>query len=193
MKMRNLLAAALAGLVAAGCGGGDADGNRAAANAAGGADKAERSETSVGDALAASVDHSTFVEQLQAAGLIETLRGVGPYTVFAPTNAAFDAVPEDVRNRLATADQRERLIALLSYHIVQGTVTADDLRAAIDRPPEGRAELATVTGDNLTLSRDGEAVLVGDASGTLARIARADQLQANGVVHSIDAVLMPGD
>jgi len=188
MNKRVLVAAALAALLAAGCGGESAD-NKTAATA----EKSERSDRSIADALAASADHAAFARQLQAAGLTETLRGAGPYTVFAPTDAAFAALPEDARARLAAPEQRDRLIALLSYHIVQGTVTAGDLNAALDRPPEGRAELATVGGGNLALSRDGDAMLVGDASGTSARIVGADRLHANGVVHSIDAVLMPGD
>jgi uncharacterized surface protein with fasciclin (FAS1) repeats len=122
----------------------------------------------------------------------ETLRGAGPYTVFAPTNAAFDAIPEDVRNGLMSAAQRERLTSLLSYHIVSGTVTSEDLRRAVDRAQGGRAELATVTGQNLTIMRDGDALVVTDGAGGRARITRPDQNQANGVVHSIDAVLMPG-
>ncbi len=192
MKTRNLLTLCLAGALAAACG--DAGGNNAAApgNAAAG-EAAEPARTSVGDALAAAADHSDFVQALQSAGLAETLKGAGPYTVFAPTNAAFAALPEDARGRLAAPEQRDQLISLLSFHIVPGTVTAADLRGAIDRGEGGRAELATVTGSNLTLSRDGDAILVADAGGALARIARPDQLHSNGVIHSIDTVLMPGE
>jgi uncharacterized surface protein with fasciclin (FAS1) repeats len=143
MKLRNMLTLCLAGALAAACG--DAGGNNAAEadNAAAG-EAAGPARTSVGDALAGSVDHSSFLEALQSAGLIETLRGAGPYTVFAPTNAAFAALPEDARQRLAAPEQREQLVTLLSYHIVPGTVTAEDLRRAIDRAEGGRAELATV-------------------------------------------------
>lgn len=192
MKTRSLLTLCLAALLTAACG--DAGGNNAAATGNAAAGKAaEPARTSVGDALAASVDHSSFLQALQSAGLIETLRGAGPYTVFAPTNAAFAALPDDARQRLTAPEQRDQLISLLSYHIVPGTVTAADLRSAIDRGEGGRAELATVTGSNLTLSRDGDTLLVADAGGALARIARPDQLHANGVVHSIDTVLMPGE
>jgi len=192
MNMCNLLTLCLACTLAAACG--DAGGNNAAepANAAAG-EAGGPARTNVGEALAGSADHSSFLQALQSAGLIETLRGAGPYTVFAPTNAAFAAVPEDARQRLAASEQRDQLITLLSYHIVPGTVTAEDLRRAIDRAEGGRAELATVTGNNLTLSRDGDAILVADAGGAIARIARADQLHSNGVVHSIDTVLMPGE
>jgi uncharacterized surface protein with fasciclin (FAS1) repeats len=192
MKTRNLLTLCLAGALAAACG--ETGGNNAAAagNAAAG-EAAEPARTSVGDALGASADHGSFLQALQSAGLIETLRGAGPYTVFAPTDAAFAALPEEARQRLAAPEQRDQLITLLSYHIVPGTVTAADLRSAIDRGEGGRAELATVTGSNLTLSRDGETILVADAGGAVARIARPDQLHANGVIHSIDTVLMPGE
>jgi uncharacterized surface protein with fasciclin (FAS1) repeats len=88
-------------------------------------------------------------------------------------------------------EQRERLIELLSYHIVQGTVTSQDLHRAAERGPGGRTEVATVTGDNLSIFREGEALIVSDGENGRARITRPDQNQANGVVHSIDTVLMP--
>ena len=130
---------------------------------------------------------------MQSAGLAETFSGAGPYTVFAPTEAAFAALPEDVRSGLESAEQRERLIALLSYHVVPGTVTAADMASAIERGAGGRAELATVTGANLRLSRDGDAIIVEDGAGGRARVTAPDQIQSNGVVHSIDTVLMPAD
>lgn len=190
MRNRKLLTLTLAAGLAA-CGGGDA-GNRAATgnDSATPGNEAEQRGT-IGDALAASIDHSSFMQALQSAGLADTLRGAGPYTVFAPTNAAWEAIPEETRRGLAGADQRERLITLLSYHIVSGTVTAEDLARAIERGQGGRAELATVTGDNLSLSREGEAIFIGDGAGARARVTRADQIQSNGVVHSIDSVLMP--
>jgi uncharacterized surface protein with fasciclin (FAS1) repeats len=174
--------------------GGD-DGNKAIDKAPGGnaaaSGEAAQSRGTIGDALAGSADHSAFVQALQSSGLIETLRGAGPYTVFAPTNAAFDAIPEETRRSLTAPEQRERLIELLSYHIVPGTVTAQDLRRAAERGQGGRAELATVTGDNLGIFREGEALIVSDGENGRARITRPDQNQANGVVHSIDTVLMP--
>ena len=193
MRLRQTMLLGLACVLAASCGRGG-DGNQAAGNevnaAAGG--EASQNRQTIGDALAASADDSAFVQALQSAGLIETLRGAGPYTVFAPANAAFDAIPEDARRRLTAPDQRERLTQLLSFHIVSGTVTAEDLGRAIDRGQGGRAELATVTGQNISLSREGEAIILTDGAGGRARITRPDQVQSNGVVHSIDAVLMPG-
>ena len=188
------VSAGLLCLAVAACGGADGAGNQAAGSnaAASGAAPVPASRT-IGDALAASADHAAFVRALQSAGLADTFRGAAPYTVFAPNEAAFAALPEDVRSGLESADQRDRLIALLSYHVVPGTVTAADMAAAIARGPGGRAELATVTGASLRLSREGESIVIEDAAGTRARITAPDQLQSNGVVHSIDTVLMPGD
>jgi uncharacterized surface protein with fasciclin (FAS1) repeats len=191
---KRLATLGLIGALLVGCGGeggddtaNEADANAAAANTV----QAAQARGPIGDALAGSADHGVFVEALRATGLFETLQGAGTYTVFAPNDAAFDALPQDVRSGLTTPARREQSITLLSYHIVPGTVTAADLGRAIDQG-EGRAELATVTGGNLTLSRDGEAILVGDGRGGQARITAADQAGANGVVHSIDTVLMPG-
>ena len=181
------------GLSLTACGGGDAN-EKAQANES--ADKAataqRQARTDIAEALGASGDHSNFVQAVETAGLTQTLRGVGPYTVFAPNNAAFAAIPAETREGLNDPAQRERLIALLSYHIVPGTVTAQDLGRAIDRGQGGRAELATVSGDNLTISRDGDALIIGDAAGGRSRVLQADQLHSNGVVHSVDTVLMPG-
>lgn len=186
------LACALAAACARDDAGNAADGDQTAANAVG-PEAAEQARTTIGEALDTSIDHATFHQMLQSAGLAETLGGVGPYTVFAPTDAAFAAIPEEARARLTSAEQSERLIGVLSHHVVPGTVTAQDLIAAIDRGTSGRAELATVTGANLSLFREGDAILIGDGGGGRARITRADQIHTNGVVHSIDTVLMPGD
>ena len=190
--MRRILTMSML-LALASCGG-TGDGNRAADNAAA-ANAAEAAETrgTIAEALAGSADHSALVQALQSAGLTETLRGAGPYTLFAPTNAAFDAIPEEARRNLMAPAQRERLIELLSYHLVPGTVTSQDLRRAVERGQGGRAELATVTGDNLSVFREGEAIVISDGAEGRARITRGDQNQANGVVHSVDAVLMPGE
>lgn len=190
--MRAILTLCLACGLLAGCSGGDGGNNGAAANEASANAQAGGERSSIAQALQTSMDHSAFLQALQSAGLADTLRGVGPYTVFAPTNTAFDAIPEDARQRLTAPEQRDSLITLLSYHIVPGTVTAEDLGRAIERGQGGRAALATVTGDNLTLARDGAAIVITDAGGAVARVVRPDQIHANGVVHSIDAVLMPG-
>lgn len=189
MVRKLMRAAFLCGLAAA-CGTNEANENATASNDGTTNAAAVERRGTIGDALAASLDHSSFMQALQSAGLADTLRGAGPYTVFAPTNAAWEAIPEETRRRLATAEQREQLITLLSYHIVPGTVTAADLGRAVEARG-GRAELANVTGDNLGLSRSNGAVLIGDGAGGWAQVTRADQIHANGVVHSIDKVLMP--
>ncbi len=132
--LRHSLKLGLACAALAACGG-DQDANKTAGNAAGGNEAGEAAQTrgTIGDALAGSADHSTFLQALQSSGLIETLGGAGPYTLFAPNNAAFAAIPEDARRSLMAPEQRERLTELLSYHIVSGTVTAEDLGRAIDR------------------------------------------------------------
>jgi uncharacterized surface protein with fasciclin (FAS1) repeats len=187
--MKRWLIPGLVCALATACGG---NGDKAARNdaSANAAAAAAAPQGTIADALAGSADHRALVEALTASGLVETLRGAGPYTVLAPTNAAFDALPDEARRTLTSPDRRDRLVTLLSYHIVPGTVTAADLGRAIDQG-EGQAELATVTGDTLGLSRDGETIVIRDAAGGQARLTAPDQVRANGVVHSIDAVLMP--
>ena len=188
---RRMLALCLVVTLAA-CGDGDANKQAAANESADKAATAQRqARNDMAEALGQNADHSSFLQAIEAAGLTQTLRGVGPYTVFAPNNAAFAAIPAATREGLNSPDQRERLIALLSYHIVPGTVTAQDLGRAVDSGQGGRAELATVAGDNLTVTRDGDALIIADGSGGRARITQADQLSSNGVVHSVDRVLMP--
>ncbi|MFN3389215.1 MAG: fasciclin domain-containing protein [Allosphingosinicella sp.] len=191
MKHKTILAAA-ACLIAAGCG--DQGSNEAAvaeggnAAAAGNA-AAPQAGRSILDSLTASQDHSTLVNAVKAAGLTETLSGPTPYTVFAPTNAAFQSLPGTTANDLLSPDAKGRLVAVLTGHIVPGTVTSQDLARAMERG-NGKAELATVGGTTLSFSREGDAMLVSDGRGQ-GRIAAADMLQSNGVVHSVDTVLMP--
>ncbi|WP_129793317.1 fasciclin domain-containing protein [Sphingosinicella sp. CPCC 101087] len=193
MSKLKVLALCLLSLPVAACGG--EAGNRVDnLSAEGEAAKEERpvaDSRSIGEALEGSADHVAFVGALRTAGLFEIFRRGGPYTVFAPVEAAFQAAPQAVRNRVESAQQHERAVTLLSYHIVPGTVRAEDIGRAIRNAPEGRAELATVTGANLTLTREGETILITDGGGGQARITRADQLFSNGVVHSIDSLLVP--
>jgi uncharacterized surface protein with fasciclin (FAS1) repeats len=159
------------------------DANAAAPRAASG----EQPKTSILEALTASADHKTLADAVRAAGLTETLSGAQPYTLFAPTEAAFGKLPGGPGGLLAP-EAKGRLVALLTGHIVPGTVTAADLGRAIDRG-KGNARLATVGGSNLSFTRSGDVLFVTDAAGGQARIVRADQLQSNGVVHSVDGVL----
>lgn len=189
MKHKTIIAAA-ACLAAAACG--NERGNEAAAvggNTAAGGAEAPRAGKSILDSLTASQDHSALVNAVKAAGLTETLSGPTPYTVFAPTNAAFQSLPGTTANDLLAPDSKGQLVATLTGHIVPGTVTAQDLTKAMERG-NGKTELATVGGTSLRFSRDGETILVSDGR-SQGRIVAADMLQSNGVVHSIDTVLMP--
>jgi uncharacterized surface protein with fasciclin (FAS1) repeats len=150
--------------------------------------KGEQPKTSILQALDGSADHKTLAKAIRAAGLTETLSGAQPYTLFAPTEAAFEKLPAGTANGLLAPEAKGRLVALLTAHIVPGVVTAADLGRAIDRG-KGKAELATVGGSDLTFSRDGDSIVVTDPAGGRAQITRADQLQSNGVVHDVDGVL----
>jgi uncharacterized surface protein with fasciclin (FAS1) repeats len=184
---RSLFAAAL--LLAA-CG--QDDGNRSESNGAiaapQAAAKGEQPKTSLLQALGGSADHKTFANAVRAAGLTETLSGAQPYTLFAPTEAAFGKLPAGAANGLLAPEAKGQLVALLTGHIVPGVVTAADLGRAIERG-EGKAELATVGGSNLSFSKDGEVIVVTDAAGGQARVTGADRLASNGVVHDVDGVL----
>jgi uncharacterized surface protein with fasciclin (FAS1) repeats len=187
--MKRALFAALA-LFAAACqqqGGGNASGANEAAPEGRPAAKGEQPKTNLLQALESSAEHKTLANAVKAAGLTETLSGAQPYTLFAPTEAAFQKLPGG-SGALLAPDSKGRLVALLTGHVVPGVVTADDLGRAIDRG-KGKAELATVGGSNLSFSRDGESILVTDAAGGRARLTRADQLASNGVVHDVDGVL----
>jgi uncharacterized surface protein with fasciclin (FAS1) repeats len=176
---------------------GDAGNDAAAANGQGDSSsgpggQGARASRTIAETAAQNGDLGQLNRAVEAAGLTETLRGAGPYTVFAPVNAAFERLPEATRNRLLAAEGREQLTELLTYHIVPGVVTSQDLSRAMERG-QGRATLSTVSGANITVSREGEALFVTDSGGSRARISQADQIQSNGVIHQIDTILMPGN
>ena len=173
----------------AACGGQGGNDSLAANGSAIAAHEEARRQT-IGEALAATPDKSDLVAALNAAGLAETLRGAGPYTLLAPINSGFAAIPADTRTGLMDPANRARLVELLRHHIVPGAVTVRDMRAAIDRGEAGRAELATLGGGTVTLSRDGDTILVGDGAGANARLS-GEAIASNGVVHNVDQVLMP--
>lgn len=138
-----------------------------------------------------SADHTTLVVAVKAAGLVETLQGKGPFTVFAPTNAAFAALPAGTVDTLLKPENKGALTGILTYHVVAGRLTYDDLRKQI-KAGGGRAMLKTVAGATLTAEMNGPVnVVIKDATGAAANIGTYDVLQSNGVIHSIDRVLMP--
>lgn len=137
-----------------------------------------------------SKDHTTLVAAVKAAGLVDTLSGQGPFTVFAPTNAAFAKLPAGTVDMLVKPENKETLTNILTYHVVPGRITAQQI-AAMAAHNHGTATLKTVEGEDLTFIRSGKGWLVVDAKGNKARITIANVMQSNGVIHVVDAVLMP--
>lgn len=187
---RKIFVLAASALLAAGCQQGE-ETNQSNAVAGNQAQPAELPDRTIAQTLAGSGQHSTLVSAVKAAGLEATLSGAQPYTLFAPTNAAFQALPNNMAQSLLQEESRGQLTGILTYHIVPGAVTAADLGRAIEQG-DGRTEIATIGGGNLTVSRNGDAIVISDGSGGQARVTQADMLQANGVVHVIDKVLVPG-
>jgi uncharacterized surface protein with fasciclin (FAS1) repeats len=138
-----------------------------------------------------SQDHTTLVAAVKAAGLADTLQGKGPFTVFAPVNAAFDALPEGTVASLLKPENKPMLTKVLTYHVVPGRLTAMDLDRLI-RQGNGTAELTTASGGKLWVMKNGERnITVKDEAGARADISIYDVMQSNGVIHSVDRVLMP--
>ena len=137
-----------------------------------------------------SKDHTTLVAAVKAAGLVETLSSAGPFTVFAPTNAAFNALPAGTVDNLVKPENKAMLTKILTYHVVAGRMTAADLMKAI-KAGGGKATLTTVQGETLTAMMKGKSVEVKDTKGGVATVTIANVMQSNGVIHVIDKVLMP--
>lgn len=137
-----------------------------------------------------SKDHTTLVTAVKAAGLVETLQGKGPFTVFAPTNEAFDKLPPGTVDTLLQPENKEQLAAVLTYHVVPGKITADKLAKEI-KAGDGSAQLMTVNGEKLTARMVGDSIELTDAKGGMSRVKIANVIQSNGVIHVIDTVLMP--
>jgi uncharacterized surface protein with fasciclin (FAS1) repeats len=139
-----------------------------------------------------SKDHTTLVAAVKAAGLVDTLSGPGPFTVFAPTNAAFNKLPPGTVDTLVQPQNKAQLTSILTYHVVPGTHTAKELMAMVKKGG-GKAELKTVQGEPLTveMARGGKGLDVTDAKGNTARVTTANVMQSNGVIHVINGVLMP--
>jgi uncharacterized surface protein with fasciclin (FAS1) repeats len=139
-----------------------------------------------------SKDHTTLVAAVKAAGLVDTLASAGPFTVFAPTNEAFARLPKGAVESLLLPENKEKLAAILTYHVVPGHLTARDLADKVDRGG-GKAMLKTVQGEDLTIARRGHShLIVTDVKGDVAEITIADVLQSNGVIHVVNKVLIPG-
>jgi uncharacterized surface protein with fasciclin (FAS1) repeats len=138
-----------------------------------------------------SRDHTTLVAAVKAAGLVDTLSGPGPFTVFAPTNAAFARLPAGTVETVLRPENRAMLQSVLTYHVVPGRLTAADLMARI-RAGGGSARLTTVQGGTLTARMSGNNIVLMDARGGMATVTQANVMQSNGVIHVTNAVSMPG-
>lgn len=137
-----------------------------------------------------SKDHTTLVAAVKAAGLVDTLEGKGPFTVFAPTNEAFEKLPSGTVDTLLKPENKKQLTGILTYHVVAGKLTSEKLAEKI-KAGGGTADLKTVNGEKLSAKMDGDSLILTDEKGGMSKVAIADVLQSNGVIHVIDTVLMP--
>jgi len=138
-----------------------------------------------------SADHTTLVAAVKAAGLVDTLEGTGPFTVFAPTNQAFDMLPAGMVDSLLKPENKSLLTKVLTYHVVAGRLSSSDLLKKI-RDGNGTAELTTLEGGKLwVMLHDGKHIMLKDEKGGTALVTIADVFQSNGVIHVIDTVVMP--
>ena len=137
-----------------------------------------------------SKDHTTLVAAVKAAGLVETLKGKGPFTVFAPTNAAFEALPAGTVDTLLKPENKATLTKVLTYHVVAGNYDSKSIAKAIKKG-NGMATLTTVSGNKLMAKMDGDSLVLTDEKGGTSRVTIADVRQSNGYIHVIDTVVMP--
>ncbi|HYF29970.1 MAG TPA: fasciclin domain-containing protein [Chitinophagaceae bacterium] len=138
-----------------------------------------------------SKDHTTLVTAVKAAGLVETLQGPGPFTVFAPTNKAFDKLPAGTVETLVKPENKSTLTGILTYHVVAGRLDAKEL-ARLIKEGKGTAELKTVSGGKLWVMMKGNKVVLKDEKGGMSTVTIKDVYQSNGVIHVVDNVVMPG-
>ncbi len=137
-----------------------------------------------------SQDHTTLVAAVKAAGLVSTLESKGPFTVFAPTNEAFDALPAGTVQTLLKPENKAKLTSILTYHVVPGKLSSKDIMKMI-KMHNGKATLKTVQGDNLYASMKGNRLMITDENGNTAAVTISDVNQSNGVIHVMNKVLLP--
>jgi len=142
------------------------------------------------DVAVGSKDHTTLVAAVKAAGLVETLQGTGPFTVFAPVNSAFNKLPEGTVATLLRPENKSTLTAVLTYHVVAGNLLAADVLKAIEAGG-GKATVTTVQGSLLTAAVEGGKVVLTDAAGNKSTVVATDLKATNGVIHVIDTVILP--
>jgi uncharacterized surface protein with fasciclin (FAS1) repeats len=179
-----IAAVASLSLVAAACGGDDTETTSESAQVSTSAPMSPSAETAgtITDVVAGNPEFSTLLAAVEAAGLGETLAGDGPFTVFAPTNDAFAALPEGTLESLLKPENVDQLTDILTYHVVSGEVMAADVQPG---------EVTTVNGEAFTISVEDGAVTITDANGGTATVVQTDVPASNGVIHVIDAVLLP--
>jgi uncharacterized surface protein with fasciclin (FAS1) repeats len=144
------------------------------------------------DAAVGSKEHTTLVAAVKAAGLVETLQGAGPFTVFAPVNSAFEKLPAGTVDFLLKPENKQMLTAVLTYHVVSGNLMAADVLKAIEAGG-GKATVTTVMGAQLTASVEGGKVILTDGRGGKSTVIATDIKGSNGVIHAIDSVVLPGN
>jgi uncharacterized surface protein with fasciclin (FAS1) repeats len=137
-----------------------------------------------------SKDHTTLVAAVKAAGLVDTLQGSGPFTVFAPTNAAFAKLPAGTVDSLLKPQMKEKLVAVLTYHVLPGRLSVKDLWEASNKGG-GKAKFKTVEGEELTVEFKGQVLTIRDSKGNASKVTIQNVFQSNGVIHVIDTVLLP--
>ena len=137
-----------------------------------------------------SKDHTTLVAAVKAAGLVDTLQGSGPFTVFAPTNAAFAKLAAGTVDSLLKPQMKEKLVAVLTYHVLPGRLSVKDLWEASNKGG-GKAKFKTVEGEELTVEFKGQVLTIRDSKGNASKVTVQNVFQSNGVIHVIDNVLMP--
>jgi uncharacterized surface protein with fasciclin (FAS1) repeats len=137
-----------------------------------------------------SADHTTLVEAVKAAGLVDTLKGPGPFTVFAPTNEAFAKLPAGTVDTLLKPENKDTLVKVLTYHVVVGRISVSELKKEI-KAGNGQATLKTVSGSTLTAMIQGDRIVLKDEKGDLSTVTIANVFQSNGVIHVVDTVLLP--
>ncbi len=137
-----------------------------------------------------SPDHTTLVAAVKAAGLVDTLMGPGPFTVFAPVNAAFSKLPAGTVETLLKPENKDTLVKVLTYHVVAGKMSSVDIKKAI-KAGGGTATLTTVQGGKLRAMMEGNMIVLKDEKGGMSKISQANVFQSNGVIHVVDTVVMP--
>jgi uncharacterized surface protein with fasciclin (FAS1) repeats len=151
---------------------------------------AAQTKSDIVDVAVSSEAHTTLVAAVKAAGLVETLKGKGPFTVFAPTNDAFAKLPAGTVETLLKPENKAQLAGILTYHVVAGNLNAKAVMAAIKKG-KGKAVLTTVAGGNLTAAIEGGKVVLTDDKGGKSTVTATDLKATNGVIHVIDAVVLP--